>query len=180
MGKKIIISESQLERLAKSIAEAVSGYDDIFVMGQHAGHSMALLHETGKDLLTVLLGLMRMIDDPDMSFVDIKENLKAANDLIGEVIKIMEVVFQDFSEKSTIEKGEYLIDKLRKFSNRIRPILEYSEDDLDRDQVTGKVKELIVGVFNDFNNYFLDVFKTHVKFKERMDKFKPQARPEDN
>ena len=180
MGKKIIISESQLERLAKSIAEAVSGYDDFHVMGQHAGHSMALLHETGKDLLKVLLGLMTMLDDPNMSFVDIKENLEAANDLIGEVIKIMEVVFQDFSEESTIEKGEYLIDKLRKFTNRIRPILKYSEDDLDRMQVTGKVKQLIVDVFNDFNDYFLDLFKTHIKFKERLDKFSPKPRPEDN
>lgn len=182
MGKKIIISESQLERLAKIIAEAVSGYDDIDTMVMHGGHSMMLLHETGKDLLKALQGIRIMLNDGDISSVDLKENITAANDLIGEIVKIMEVVLADFSEKLTIEKGEILIDKLKSFTNRTRPILRFGDDDLNKQQVIDKITELVNGLFDDFLSYYQELMKTHQTFKSRIDRFrpKPRTRPEDN
>jgi hypothetical protein len=180
MGKKIIISESQLERLAKLIAEAVSGYDDIDTMIMHGGHSMILLHETGKDLLKVLQGMRIMLNDGDISSVDLKENITAANDLIGEIVKIMEIVLNDFSEKLTIEKGEILIDKLKSFTNRTRPLLRFGDEDLNKKQVINKVTKLVNDLFDDFLSYYQELLKTHTTFKNRIDKFRPQARPEDN
>lgn len=180
MGRKIIISESQLKRLAKSITEAVSGYDDIFVMHKHAGHSMRLLADTGNDLMRVLKGLMGMIIDDDFSFVDVKENLEAANDTIDEIINIMEVVFNDFSEKSLIEKGQYLIKKLRKFKNRTKLLMSHEEGMLNQEDVIDKLKELIKELASDYKSFVEQFYQTNEKFRKIMDKLGPHARPEDN
>lgn len=179
MGK-IIISESQLKRLVNRITETAAGYDDIYVMSQHGKHSLDLLQEGSKNLLNVLLGLTKLLRIEDLSIVELKENLMLANGIISEIVRIIEIILNDFTEKDTIVTGKTLLRKLKLFVNRIRPILQFNDEDLNKKQIVSKISQLVESLFDDFLMYSRELRKSINTFNDRFDKFKPKPNQYDN
>lgn len=107
---KILVTEEQFQRLMKRITEEAAGYDDFEVMAQHGGKSMGVLIDTLSDLSNVLEGIVNMTKSTNIEYVDLRENLNIAIELISEITQVMNIVFKDFTERKTIRKVKYYIE----------------------------------------------------------------------
>ena len=116
---KILVTEEQFQKLMKRITEEAAGYDDFNVMHQHGGASMGILIDNIKDLTGVFGGIVKMTKSNNIEYIDLKENLQLAIDLIYEIIDVMKITFKDFTERKTIMKGEILHRKLESYQEKI-------------------------------------------------------------
>jgi hypothetical protein len=181
MGKKIQITESQFKRLMKTITEVAAGYDDFYVMYKHGGKSISLLIDTMKDLLNVFKGIQGMLESETIEYVDLKENFKTAIDLIGEISKVMTVVFKDFTDRKVIKKGELLLRSLESYQERLRTTFGYQPEDLfGEGELKSRLIDLTQGVSDKLLSYTLELQKSAFKFKDTIQRHRDRRNPNMN
>lgn len=180
MKKRIIITERQLSKLIDRIDEDAAGYDDYFQMMQHGGASMGLLIDTLKDLSLVFRGIANMLDSENIEYIDLRENLKEAVDLINEINKVTKIVFQDFTDKEVITSGEILHRKLESYQDKIRMMINMGEELLSKENLISRLLELTENVGEYIIDYTNELEKSHKRFGSRLDKYKPTRKPDMN
>jgi len=180
MGRKFILTESQVKRLVENLDEEAAGYDDFDTMLQHGGKSMTILIDTMTDLSNVFRGITSMLRSENIEYVDLRENLKIAIDLITEIIDVMKIVFRDFTEKETIRHGEILHRKLESYQEKIRTMVSMGEELLDKKGLLDRLADLTINVLKYLTNYAASLKVSDIKFQIRLDKYKPTRKPDMN
>lgn len=175
---KVLVTEEQFQRLMKKITEEASGYDDFDVMLQHGGASMEMLHDTLTDLIKVFRGIIKITSSENIEYIDFKENLEVAIDLISEIEDIMKTVFKDFTERKTITKGEILRRKLESFQEKLRIMISMGEELLSKENLIDKLIDLTGNLSRYIIDYAMELKNTDKTLRDRLDKFKP--RPKSN
>lgn len=181
MSKKIQITESQLERLMKTITEVASGYDDHYTMYLHGGKSLEVLIDTLRDLVLIFTGINSMLMSDNIEYADLKENFKSARNLIGEISKIMSVVFRDFTDRRVIKKGKILLRTLESYQERIKTTFSFNPDDLFEDnQLKERLIMLTASLANKLEDYALELQSSAASFKEIVQKGRDKRNPNMN
>lgn len=180
MGKKILVTEHQLEKLVNYISEEAAGYDDFDQMLQHGGKSMSILIDTLKDLMTVFRGITEMTSSKTIEYIDLKENLKEAIDLISEINSVSKTVLQDFTDKEVIKISEILHRKLESYQEKIRMLINMGEDIFSKENVKSKLEEMTTIVLEWVESYAYALKDADTKFRKRLRKGKPFQRPDMN
>lgn len=180
MGRKFILTESQVKRLVENLDEEAAGYDDFETMLSHGGKSMGILIDTMLDLSKVFKGITSMLNSENIEYVDLKENLQEAIDLITEIVDVMKVVFKDFTEKETIKKGEILHRKLESYQEKIRTMIGMGEELLDRQRLLDRLVDLTENVLEYLTDYAVSLKNSDLRFRTRLDKHKPTRKPDMN
>lgn len=180
MGIKFILTESQLKRLVKNLDEVAAGYDDFNVMGRHGGKSITILVDTAQDLSSVFKGILNMLMSENIEYIDLKENLIEAIDLIDEINLLTKTVFKDFTDKKTIMKGEIMHRKLESYQEKIRTVIGMGEELLDRESLMEKLYDLTDNVLNYVREYTVTLLKANKTFMGRLEKGRPTRNPDMN
>lgn len=180
MGRKFILTESQVKRLVENLDEEAAGYDDFDTMLQHGGKSMAILIDTMTDLSNVFRGITSMLRSENIEYVDLRENLKIAINLITEIIDVMKIVFRDFTEKKTIRHGEILHRKLESYQEKIRTMVSMGEELLDKKGLLDRLADLTINVLKYLTNYAASLKVSDINFQIRLNKYKPNRKPDMN
>ena len=180
MGRKFILTESQVKRLVENLDEEAAGYDDFDTMLQHGGKSMGILVDTMNDLSIVFRGITSMLRSENIEYTDLRENLKEAIDLITEINDVMKIVFKDFTEKETIKHGEILHRKLESYQEKIRTMVSMGEELLDKQSLMDRLADLTMNVLKYLTNYAASLKTSDIKFQIRLNKHKPNRKPDMN
>lgn len=180
MGRKFILTESQVKRLVENLDEEAVGYDDFDTMLQHGGKSMGILIDTLLDLNNVFKGISNIIYSNNIEYVDLEENLEAAIELISEIIQVMKIVFKDFTERRTVKKGEILHRKLESYQEKIRIMVNMGEELLSKETLIDRLLDLTENVGEYIGDYADELQKSHKRFGSRLDKYKPTRKPDMN
>ena len=173
---KILVTEEQFQVLMKRITEEAAGYDDYGVMAQHGGTSMGVLIDTLSDLSNVLRGIVNMTNSNNIEYIDLKENLETAIDLISEITQVMKIVFKDFTERKTIRKGEILHRKLESYQEKIRTMINMGEELLSKENLIHRLSELTENVSGYIVDYAMELKNTDKTLRGRLDKFRPRPK----
>jgi len=177
---KILVTEEQFQMLMKRITEEAAGYDDFDVMAQHGGTSMGILIDTLTDLTQVFKGIVKIASSENIEYIDFKENLEVAIDLISEIINIMKTVFKDFTERKTIRKGEILHRKLESFQEKLRTMVNMGEELLSKENLIDKLIDLTENIGGYIVDYAMDLKNTDKTLRGRLDKFRPKPKTDLN
>lgn len=180
MGRRFILTESQVKRLVENLDEEAAGYDDFDTMYQHGGKSMGILVDTTTDLSNVFRGITSMLKSENIEYIDLRENLKEAIDLITEIIDVMKIVFRDFTEKETIKYGEILHRKLESYQEKIRTMVNMGEELLDKERLMDRLADLTQNVLKHLTDYAASLKVSDIKFQIRLDKHKPNKKSDMN
>jgi hypothetical protein len=180
MGKKIVVTESQLKRLIDVIKEEAAGYDDFYIMNQHGGKSMALLIDTLNDLLQVFKGISAMLNSDNIEYIDLRENLMSAVDLITEINDVMRIVFKDFTDREVIKSGEIMHRKLESYQEKIRMMVNMGEELLSKEHLLDKLESMTENVANSMVEYANKLHRADKTFKSRIMKGRDQRNPDFN
>jgi len=180
MGRKIVVTESQLKKLIEKINEEAAGYDDFYIMNQHGGKSMALLVDTLNDLVQVFKGISAMLNSDNIEYVDLRENLMAAVDLITEINDVMRIVFKDFTDKDVIKSGEIMHRKLESYQEKIRMMVNMGEELLSKENLLNKLESMTENVGNSMAEYAIKLRGADKTFKRRLTKGRDQRNPDFN
>jgi len=177
---KILVTEEQFQKLMKRITEEAAGYDDYNIMHQHGGASMGILIDNIKDLTGVFGGIVKMTKSNNIEYIDLKENLQLAIDLIYEIIDVMKITFKDFTERKTIMKGEILHRKLESYQEKIRTMINMGEELLSKENLIERLTDLTLNVGKYMTDYTMELYKTQNRFTNRLDKFRPRPKTDLN
>jgi hypothetical protein len=180
MGRKFILTESQVKRLVENLDEEAAGYDDFDTMLNHGGKSMGILVDTMTDLSKVFRGITSMLRSENIEYIDLRENLKEAIDLITEIIDVMKIVFRDFTEKETIKYGEILHRKLESYQEKIRTMVNIGEELLDKERLMDRLADLTQNVLKHLTDYAASLKVSDIKFQIRLNKHKPNKKSDMN
>jgi len=180
MGRRFILTESQVKRLVENLDEEAAGYDDFDTMLNHGGKSMGILVDAMTDLSKVFRGITSMLRSENIEYIDLRENLKEAIDLITEIIDVMKIVFRDFTEKETIKKGEILHRKLESYQEKIRTMVNMGEELLDKERLMDRLADLTQNVLKYLTDYAASLKVSDIKFQIRLDKHKPNKKSDMN
>jgi len=180
MGRKFILTESQIKRLVENLDEEAAGYDDFDTMLQHGGKSMGILVDTMTDLSKVFRGITSMLNSENIEYIDLEENLSEAIDLITEINDVMRIVFKDFTEKETIKKGEILHRKLESYQEKIRTMINMGEELLDKQSLMDRLVDLTIHTSKYLVDYAESLKTSDIRFRRRLDKHKPTRKPDMN
>jgi len=174
MGKKYQITEEQFSNLMRNLTEIAAGYDDFEVMSQHVGKSMNHFLSLLNDLMTTLGALKMALRDDDVSIRDIADYSEEVFDVINNMNEIMERVFRDFTEKELITKGKILMRKLESFTEKLRTILFYKEENLDNRTAKENITKALNSLAKYIQDYVYELRTTHEMFGSRIQKNKPK------
>jgi uncharacterized phage infection (PIP) family protein YhgE len=177
---KILVTEEQFQMLMKRITEEAAGYDDYSVMAQHGGKSMGVLIDTLSDLSNVLRGIVNITNSSNIEYIDLKENLETAIELISEITQIMKIVFKDFTERKTIRKGEILHRKLESYQEKIRTMINMGEELLSKESLIYRLSELTENVSKYAADYATELESSHKRFSKRLNIGKPRPKTDWN
>lgn len=180
MGRRFILTESQVKMLVENLDEEAAGYDDFDTMLNHGGKSMGILVDTMTDLSKVFRGITSMLRSENIEYIDLRENLKEAIDLITEIIDVMKIVFRDFTEKETIKYGEILHRKLESYQEKIRTMVNMGEELLDKERLMDRLADLTQNVLKHLTDYAASLKVSDIKFQIRLDKYKPNKKSDMN
>jgi hypothetical protein len=180
MGRKILLSESQINRLVENLEEEAAGYDDFNVMGQHGGKSITMLVDTSQDLSSIFKGILSMLMSENIEYIDLKENLIEAIDLIEEVNMLTKIVFRDFTDKKTIMKGKIMHRKLESYQEKIRTLVGMGEEILDRESLMERLYDLTDDVLNYVRDYTVTLLNANKTLMGRLEKGKSNRKSDMN
>jgi len=169
---KIVITESQYNK----INEIVAGYDDAQTLATHGGKIMGVLFGYIKDLTKLFQGIDYMLNDEDLTYIDLKENLKEVIDVIDEVIDAFKIGFKDFSEKSLIISGISLMKTLRKLQENIRVFIDLGPEVISKESILEKLNDMTKESLLKLINFINSHDETHIKIKNVIDKHRYRPR----
>jgi hypothetical protein len=174
MGKKYQITEEQFSNLMRNLTEIAAGYDDFFVMSQHAGKSMEQFLNLLNDLMSTLGALKMVLKDDDVSINDVEDYSEEVFDVIGNMSQTMKRLFRDFTEKELILKGKILMRKLESFTEKMRTVLHYKEETFNDKDAKKNITNFINGLRKYLEDYIEELRTTHERFGSRIQKNKPK------
>jgi len=174
MGKKYQITEEQFSNLMRNLTEIAAGYDDFYVMSQHAGKSMSHFLNLLNDLMATLGALKMALKDDDVSINDIEDYSQEVFDVISNMNETMERVFRDFTEKELITKGKILMRKLESFTEKLRTIFFYKEENLDNRNAKENITKTLNNLAKYIQDYVYELRTTHEMFGSRIQRNKPK------
>jgi hypothetical protein len=177
---KVLVTEEQFQMLMKRITEEAAGYDDFDVMFQHGGTSMGMLVDTLTDLSQVFKGIVQMTKSENIEYIDFKENLEVAIDLISEITNMMKTVFRDFTERKTIRKGEILHRKLESFQEKLRIMINMGEELLSKENLIDRLIDLTENLGGYIVDYAMELKNADKTLRGRLDKFRPRPKTDLN
>jgi len=177
---KILVTEEQLQRLMKRITEEAAGYDDFEVMSKHATQSMKVLTESITDLSQILRGIVHMLQSKNIEYVDLKENLYLAIELISEINMAMDIVFKDFTEKEVIKRGQILHRKLESYQEKIRMMLDMGKELMSKENIIEKLADLTMNVHRAMTSYVAELKVADKRFQVRSEKGRPKPKTDLN
>jgi hypothetical protein len=180
MGKKVILTESQLKRVMILMTEEVAGYDDFHIMYQHGGKSMSILLDTLNDLLQVFKGISTMLNSDNIEYINLKENLMVAIDLITEINDVTKIVFNDFTDREVIKSGEIMHRKLESYQEKIRMMVNMGEELLSKENLLDKLEVMTENVTNSMSDYAMKLSRSAKTFERRLKKGRDQKNPDFN
>ena len=180
MGKKIVLTESQLKRVIILMTEQAAGYDDFHIMMQHGGKSMGLLIDTLSDLISVFKGISSMLNSDEIEYVDLRENLKTAIDLITEINDVMKIVFKDFTDREVIKSGEIMHRKLESYQEKIRMMVNMGKELLSKENLIDKLYNMTETLGKFIEDYTDKLGNADKTFRRRLTKGKDQRNPDFN
>ena len=180
MGRRFILTESQVKRLVENLDEEAAGYDDFDTMLNHGGKSMGILIDTLSDLGNVFKGISNIIYSDNIEYVDLKENLGEAIELISEITEVMKITFKDFTERATIKKGEILHRKLESYQEKIRMMINMGEELLSKENLIDRLSELTENVGKYIIDYTGELENSHNRFSKRLNIGKPRPKTDWN
>ena len=180
MKRKIIITEDQLSRLIDKLNEEAVGYDDFYQMFKHGGKSMEILKDTLSDLLKVFEGIASMINSENIEYVDLRENLKAAIDLITEINHVMKIVFKDFTDRDVIKSGEIMHRKLESYQEKIRMLINMGEELLSKENLIDKLYSMTENLGKFIGDYADKLGNTNKTFIKRLERGRDKRNPDYN
>jgi hypothetical protein len=180
MSKKILITENQLKTLVTSISEEAAGYDDFYQMLQHGGKSMDILSDNLKDLAIVFRGIVQIMKSENINYINLKENLKEAIDLINTINQITNIVFKDFTDKDVIESGKKLSRKLESYQDKVRMLINMGKELLSKETLLDKLDSLTQVVLRDVNEYAYKLKDSEMTFRKRLEKGRDKRNPDYN
>jgi hypothetical protein len=177
---KILVTEEQFQRLMKRITEEAAGYDDFSVMAQHGGASMKVLIDSITDLSQVLRGIVHMLKSQNIEYIDLKENLSLAIELISEINMAMGIVFKDFTEREVIKTGKILHRKLESYQEKIRMMLDMGEELFSKESIIDKLIDLTTNVHRAMTDYAAELKVADTRFQVRTNKGRPRPKTDFN
>lgn len=180
MGKKVLVTEDQLKRVMVLMTEEAAGYDDFYVMHQHGGKSMSILLDTLNDLLQVFKGISAMLNSDNIEYINLRENLMVAVDLITEINDVMRIVFKDFTDREVIKFGEIMHRKLESYQEKIRMMVNMGEELLSKENLLNKLESMTENVTNTMTVYAMKLSKAAKTFERRLGKGRDQKNPDFN
>jgi hypothetical protein len=178
--KKIIITEEQLSRLIDRLNEEAVGYDDFYQMFQHGGKSMGILMDTLRDLLKVFEGIVSMINSENIEYIDLRENLEAAIDLITEINDVMKIVFKDFTDRDVIKSGEIMHRKLESYQEKIRVLINMGEELLSKENLIDRLYSMTENLGKFIADYTDKLGNADKTFKRRLEIGRDKRNPDYN
>jgi hypothetical protein len=180
MKRKIIITEDQLSRLIDKLNEEAVGYDDFYQMFKHGGKSMEILMDTLSDLLKVFEGIASMINSENIKYIDLRENLKAAIDLITEINDVMKIVFKDFTDRDVIKSGEIMHRKLESYQEKIRMLINMGEGLLSKENLIDKLYSMTENLGKFISDYTDKLGNADKTFRKRLERGRDKRNPDYN
>jgi hypothetical protein len=180
MGIKVKLTESQLKRVMILMTEEAAGYDDFHIMMQHGGKSMSLLIDTLSDLLKVFKGISTMVSSDNIEYVDLRENLMAAIDLITEINDVMKIIFKDFTDREVIKSGEIMHRKLESYQEKIRMLINMGEELLSKENLLDKLYNMTENLGEFIVDYSDKLGNADKTFRRRLTKGRDQRNPDFN
>lgn len=180
MGRKIVVTESQLKKLIERINEEAAGYDDFYVMNQHGGKSMRLLVDTLNDLVQVFKGIKTMLNSDNIEYIDLRENLMAAVDLITEINDVMKIVFKDFTDRDVIKSGEIMHRKLESYQEKIRVLINMGEELLSKENLIDRLYSMTENLGKFIADYTDKLGNADKTFKRRLEIGRDKRNPDYN
>lgn len=151
--------------IREELIKEVGGYDAPDIMGQHAGAVMGGLKETIMSLNLALLGFSKLLIEPDINHLEIKEETEELINLISESIMIISTVLKDFTEDELILKGKKLVKSLELLERNLRTLnnqrLDFSKKDY-LNTMSNKIFDM-TKVLQDFIETYVETDKMFVQ-----------------
>jgi hypothetical protein len=151
--------------IKEELLKEAGGYDSPEIMAQHAGHVMHNLKTTIKELNLGLMGFVNLLSDPDISHLEMGEEIESLNDLILDTKLIVKIVTEEFTEDKLVEESKNLIKKLDSLEGRIKFL-----NNLKFDYTSGQYKKSLAEKILDFSNFLSTYIKTIIKTDETFGK----------
>jgi len=180
MAKKILVTENQLKRVMVLMTEEAAGYDDFYIMNQHSRKSLSILLDTLNDLVQVFDGISIMLNSNNIKYIDLRENLMIAIDLITEINDVMKIVFKDFTDREVIKYGEIMHRKLESYQEKIRMMVNMGEELLSKENLLDKLESMTENVGNSMTAYAMKLSVAAKTFERRLEKGRDQRNPDFN
>jgi len=156
--------------IKEELLKEVGGYDDLNVMGQHAGASMAILTSSYQILMDLLTDIANSLLDSEKGY----SKFSLSNSIIGdldkvtsEVIKDTENVLKDFTEDDVIEGGKKFITHLKSLVKRIR-LISNMVSTYTKSEYEEELKQLVMGFLPKAKEYGDSLIKSNNMFKDRF------------
>jgi hypothetical protein len=111
-----------------------------------------------------------MLNSENIEYVDIKENLEAAIDLITEINRVMKIVFKDFTDKKVIMKGEIMHRKLESYQEKIRTMVKLGEETFSKKNLMDRLASLTENVLFYLQEYAESLLEADKTFRRRLNR----------
>lgn len=144
--------------IKEELLKEAGGYDSPEVMSQHAGHVMGGLKTTIKELNLGLMGFIELLSNPNVSHLEMGEEIEALNDLILDSKLIVKIITEEFTEDKLVQESEILIKELDSLKGR----LEYLNN-LKFDYTSSQYKKSLAEKILDFSNFLSTYIKTIIE-----------------
>jgi hypothetical protein len=141
---------------------------------------MDILSDNLKDLAIVFRGIVQIMKSENINYINLKENLKEAIDLINTINQITNIVFKDFTDKDVIESGKKLSRKLESYQDKVRMLINMGKELLSKETLLDKLDSLTQVVLRDVNEYAYKLKDSEMTFRKRLEKGRDKRNPDYN
>lgn len=157
--------------IKEELLKEVGGYDDMSVMGQHAGASMDILSSSYQILMDTLAELANSLvkGEGRDKFKMSKNIVDDLSDVTQKVIEDTKNTLKDFTEDDVISQGKGFIKELNKLIKRIR-LVSGMVSTYTKEEYEEELKKLLVDFLPKFKEYGDTLIKTNQMLKSRFSK----------
>jgi len=157
--------------IKEELLKEVGGYDDMSVMGQHAGTSMGTLSSSYQILMDTLSELANSLikGEGRDKFKMSKNIVDDLSDVTRKVIEDTKNTLKDFTEDDVISQGRGFIKELNKLIKRIR-LVSGMVSTYTKEEYEEELKKLLVDFLPKFKEYGDTLLKSSEMFKSRFSK----------
>ncbi len=153
--------------IKEELLKEVGGYDDLNVMGKHAGTTMAALSTSYNELSNLLSGIANQImDGSDKN--DISDSLRETSEQLRFFINIIKTSISEVMEDDVISQSKKIISSLNSFRRKIDIISNFSDSMGDNEQFIERVKLLIMDLIPKLKEYGDQLKVTTKLFTNRL------------